>query len=231
MNIGYLTYQIHEWWQQVQALQRRPHVSSTEQDQRDPLLENAFEALSTAWEELCMATENLRQQHEEVAATRQAVEAEHQRHQELFDLAPDGYLVTDLSGSIREANHAAGTLLNMRQDHLVGKPLVVLIAKGDRKQFWTQLTRLQEGKRIQEWQVRVQPRGRPSISVAFTAAPAHDGQGGLIGFRWLFRDITARKQLEEQLTQAQEMEAVGRLASGMVHEFSRQPKGRAREQG
>ncbi len=222
MNINYLTHQIHEWWQQIQALQRHPRVSSTQQDQRDPLLENAFEALSTAWEELCMATETLQQQHEEVAATRQAVEAEHQRYQELFDFAPDGYLVTDLSGSIREANHAAGTLLNMRQDRLVGKPLVVLIAKGDRKQFWTQLTQLQAGKRIQEWQVRVQPRRRAPISAAFTAAPARDAQCGLIGFRWLFRDITARKRLEEQLTHAQKMEAVGRLASGMAHEFSNQ---------
>jgi PAS domain S-box-containing protein len=222
MNISHLTYQVHEWWQQVQVLQRRIGDASTSQGQPDSLLETAFEALATAWEELCTVTEALEQQHRELVASLWEVETARQRYQELFDFAPDGYLVTDPHGCIREANRAAGTLLNLRPDRLVGKPIAILIALSDRRKLRTQLHQLQKGKWTQEWEMSVQPRGRPAMPVAFTVAPAYDTQGGLIAFRWLFRDITARKQLEEELAHAQKMEAMGRLASGMAHELGNQ---------
>jgi len=44
-----------------------------------------------------------------------AVEAERQRYQDLFEFAPDGYLVTDAQGMI-QANRAAAKLLNAKQE-------------------------------------------------------------------------------------------------------------------
>jgi len=60
-------------------------------------------------------------------AAREALETERQRYRDLFEFAPDGYLVTDADGTIQEANQAAALLLGVRQDFLGGKPLVVFV--------------------------------------------------------------------------------------------------------
>ena len=76
------------------------------------LLSLAIAELSTALEELSVMAEELHQQNQELLHTHQMLELERQRYQDLFNFAPDAYLVTDEQGIILEANYAAQTLLN-----------------------------------------------------------------------------------------------------------------------
>jgi two-component system, cell cycle sensor histidine kinase and response regulator CckA len=53
-----------------------------------------------------------------------------------------------------------------------------------------------------------------------SAAPLKDDRGNVIGAVLVLRDITERRQLQEQLVQAQKMEAIGRLSGGLAHDFN-----------
>jgi two-component system, NarL family, sensor histidine kinase UhpB len=163
-----------------------------------------FAELQNALEELQVAQEELRLQNEELAGARQITEAERQRYQELFDFAPDGYLVTDTAGVIQEANRAAATLLAVEQRWLVGKPLGIFVAKEEHRSYRTQLNRLSRLDRVQDWQIRLRPRKGPSFPAAVTAATVYDSQGEMVSVRWVIRDITERKRAEQALQDSEE---------------------------
>lgn len=136
-----------------------------------------LEELQTALEELRVAEEELRTQNDALLASQEVIEAERQRYQDLFEFAPDGYLVTDINGTIQEANRAAARMFNVGQRFLVGKPLVNFIGEEGteveaRRAFRSILLKFGQGDlgiglnrdavgiqvTPQEWEVQLHPR-------------------------------------------------------------------------
>ena len=192
--------------QQIEAARQRLETlqqHAGESPGQTALAMEALEELSNALEELYVAGEELRQQNDELAASRQAVEVERQRYVELFEFAPDGYLVTDPEGVIQEANRAAAALLGVRQDFLVGKPLLVFVAdvRAGHAAFHMRLTQLQKAQtdKLQDWQIWLQPREGGPFPAEVTVGRVYDAYSRLTGLRWLLRDITRRKRAEESL--------------------------------
>lgn len=167
------------------------------------LMNEIIKAFSAVLQQQQAVLSELRQQNDVLTANQQLLEEEYKRYQELFDFAPDGYLVTDLKGTIALANHASANLLNIDQKYLVGKKLISFVSESDRQAFRVMLTQLYGLKQLQEWEVRFCQRGGIVVDAALTVVTVYDPDGQAIALRWQMREITARKQAEEQIRELQ----------------------------
>ena len=158
-----------------------------------------LETLNVITEELTVAAEELRCQNEELQAAHQTLAIEHDRYHDLFEFAPDSYLVTNPKGVIQEVNRKAADLLNVAQRFLIGKPLTVFVAQKERKPFLDQLKQLSKWGSLQDWEMCLQPREGDPLPVSISLSAITNAQDELTGWRWLIRDIAERKKLEARL--------------------------------
>ena len=129
------------------------------------------------------------------------------RYRQLFDWAPDGLVATDFRGNIRDANRAAAHLLGLPQVDLVGQSLAAFVSRGQRRPFRSRLARLRAhgAGAIQEWEIRLQPRGGEPIETALAIVPVMGGAAAPNRQRFLcaIRDITRRKRIERRLKESE----------------------------
>ncbi|HKG34089.1 MAG TPA: ATP-binding protein [Gemmatimonadales bacterium] len=161
--------------------------------------ERAAEELRSAVEELRVADEELRAQNEELVTAHLEVEAERLRYHELFDLAPDAYLVTNLAGIIDEANLSASRLLGIAREFLIGKALAAYITTDDRVRFRSLLSSRDRGGISRPLPFRVRARGGTSLHVELTYSIIDDERRNPAGFRWIVRDVTEQERMARQI--------------------------------
>jgi PAS domain S-box-containing protein len=161
------------------------------------------EELQQHVEELQVNEEELRSQNIQLLAAEEELSAERRRYLDLFEFAPDGYVVTDLDGTILEANRAAGQLLGRQERYLVNKPLILSVAERDQEHFLREMTRAQGAREPVQWETRLKTGAGHHFQAAVTvgAGSAWDkGQGERERpiLRWLIRDITQRVEATEE---------------------------------
>ena len=149
--------------------------------------------LSVLAQELTVAHEQLRRQAVELRNARQLLDAERARFRELFDLSPEGHILTDRGGVIRELNRGAAALLNLPADFALGKPLAVFVEPGDRRAFRVRVYRARESLAEEAWTLTVCPRDSEPMRAFLAVSPVSDAQGLVTGLRWLVRDISNQR--------------------------------------
>ncbi len=180
----------------------RSQLSTIERERRREAGNGRTEStddLRMAIEELYVAEEELRLQHEELLAVRAELEDERRNYEELFQLAPDAYLVTNPLGIVREANRAAAELLDIESRFLLGKPLATFVDADDRGDLRALINAFGSATEVADWSTRLVPRDGEPITVSFAATAARDARNELVGIRWMVRDVTVRERSERAL--------------------------------
>ena len=183
---------------------------------------DANTALRTKIQQLQSAEQELSQQHRELVDALDALEAERHRYHELFHFAPGGYLVTDLDGIVQEANGPALDLLQNSAEPLVGQPLDHFVAGDEQDSFRHRLAQLRGGKleQLNIWQIDMPRPGAGSLSLSLTAGVVRDPQGQPVGLRWLLRDVTEQKRIEEEREELRLQELRVRLDAKAVERLT-----------
>jgi len=205
-----LSRQIEEMRRHTVSAQAQASTTSTPDVGQDSTsFVDTLTQLGAALEELQVADEELRQQSEELQVAHAEGDVERRRYQELFDQAPDAYLVTDGYGKIKDANQAACRLFNLEQPTLRGKPLAVYVSPADKKAFYTLIMATRKTRVRECSEISLQPRGHSStqgiaVEASVIVAEHNPADGLRITLRWLIRDITLRKEAEATMHTARE---------------------------
>jgi PAS domain S-box-containing protein len=155
----------------------------------------------------------------------EAARAAARERQLLLDSTSEGIIGLDGEERCTFANAAAGRMLGLAPDELVGQRLHPLAhhSHPDGSPYLeadcpiVRAVRTGRGCRVDSevlWR-----RDGTSFAAEYSCHPIRSGDA-LRGAVLTFMDITERKRMEQNLRQAQKMEAIGRLAGGVAHDFN-----------
>ena len=137
----------------------------------------------------------------------------------------DAVLATDRQGLITFLNPVAETLTGWPRREAEGKPAEQILKLLDEKSREAIENPLGKALRDRVIVAMHDPtllvsRSGAEMPIEHSASPVRDESGKVHGAILVFRDISKRRQLEEQATHAQKMDAVGRLAGGVAGDFN-----------
>jgi PAS domain S-box-containing protein len=138
----------------------------------------------------------------------------------IIDSSEDAILSKDLNGIITSWNRGAEHIYGYAPEEAIGKHISVLTPRDRTEEIPEILGKIGRGETVEHHEsVRLTKDGR-QLNVSISVSPLRDATDKIVGASVIARDITAQKRSEGQLRQAQKMEAIGRLAGGVAHDFN-----------
>ena len=132
----------------------------------------------------------------------------------------DAIVSKDLNGIIQSWNLGAEQIFGYPAREVVGKHISLLFPTGRGHEESDIMERIRHGGLVKHFETVRRRKDGKEIHVSLTISPVLDAAQKVIGASHIARDITERKDLEDQLRQSQKLESLGVLAGGLAHDFN-----------
>lgn len=161
---------------------------------------------------------------DEVENRRKVMESE-EKYRITLNSIGDAVITTDVGGKVQMMNLPAEKLTGWQRDDAFDEPLenvFNIVNAFTRKPVKNPVYLVLKSGNVvglANHTVLVSKNGE-EYQIADSGAPIKDDAGNILGVVLVFRDVTRTYRLEEQLKQAEKMDAMGRMASGLAHDFN-----------
>jgi len=147
---------------------------------------------------------------------RERLVSSEERYRTLFEESPDALFVSALDGTVLDANEAAVRLYRVSRGEVLGRYFGQLVSADEREMARRRQIVWAQGRGT------FADRGRRSGGAEFPIEVEVRvvELGGQRRFLSLVRDLSDQERLTNELLQAQKMEAIGQLVSGVAHELN-----------
>ncbi len=137
----------------------------------------------------------------ELAETHQRSRAENASRllASIVQCSDDAIISEDLNGMITSWNQGAQRIFGYCEDEIIGRPLALLAPANCANETRDILERMKREGRMEHVETLRQTKQGRLVHVAVTISPLFDATGKMVGVSGIARDITARKQAEEEL--------------------------------
>ncbi len=141
------------------------------------------------------------------------------RYRDLFDNASDLVCATDPDGRFRYVNSAWHDAIGLSDAELGRRGFLELVHPDSRQRYLDVVARALAGETLTHVELVLVTGHDTLITVEGNLSCTSQGGQPLL-LRGIYRDVTERKRVEDQLRWAERMQAAGRLAGGMAHEVN-----------
>jgi two-component system NtrC family sensor kinase len=183
---------------------------------RRRLMGDELQEFAVSFDAMVMALKNHIAQ---LKASEENLEKSEKKYRSIFEGSMDLIFLADTRGTILDINEAGLRMLGYaaREDFLGSATIPETLVAPEPEALFEEI--FAKGF-IQDQECTLRARGGSELKVLFSGTTVTDVKGEVTGFQGIIKDITQRKNMEQQLLQAEKLASLGQLSAGVAHEIN-----------